>query len=156
MNKTKKKLLMYSTLAMLGVSQLTACGQKKYTVGEDGTIELTGNISYNTLCSDYILELDYEDKTSVYAIEKQYSIYNNSGIHDIKTEKHLCDLDESENELIDISYTDFKISSIKDILVENEMIKDYYNSDDIDKIIELYKEKNNIDKEKILENSLED
>lgn len=28
MKKTKKKLLMYGTLAMLGISTLTACGQK--------------------------------------------------------------------------------------------------------------------------------
>lgn len=102
---------------------------KKYVVGEDGEIELAKNIDYDTLYNSDILELNYEDKTSIYII---------------KTGKYLCMINKNSNEISELSCTIFKTSPMKDFLLENEMIKDSYSSDDIDKIIELYKEKNNI------------
>lgn len=143
MNKTKKKLLMYSSLAMLGISSLTGCGEKNnefnYVTEKNGTIKLYGKIDYETLCNFDILELNFEEKTNVYIAEKSSGVaYHKNVYTDIRTDKYLCEYD-SLYKTVSISCNDFKITSMRDFLIENNMIKDYYMEDDINKIIELYR-----------------
>ena len=150
LQKTKKKLLAYAVATTLGITGLTGCGD--YETKKDGSIEFCGDLLYEVLADDYILELNYENDNTYYAVHI-CSNFNGDGfdINDLMTSKNIgtiemkegYELDQSiitsDHANISISAEDFKFVKLRDYLIKKNNIKEKYNSDDINQILDSYK-----------------
>lgn len=148
--KTKKKLLAYAVATTLGMTELTGC--VNYETKKDGSIEFCGDLSYEALANCYILELNYENDNVYYVVKFYQHIRGgvidirdlisskNIGTIEMKKEYELYQsIITTEHANISILVDDFKFVKLKDYLIKMNNIKEYYNSDDINQILDSYK-----------------
>lgn len=156
----KKKIIAYTMLATVSLTTLNGCND--YNIKEDGTIEYIGKLSYDLLSNYYILTLDNNGNNVYYVVEIKDELYDGrrvsrANLKDIKTDKNIAtikaksgkaiDLEKIEDIEISISVDDFKFVNLQDYVVKNNNIKENYDLEDIDEILNLYKqeqEKNDI------------
>lgn len=148
--KTKKKLLAYAVATTLGITGLTGCGN--YETQKDGSIEFCGDLLYESLANYYILELNYENDNVYYVVDFYQHIREAEiDINDLMTSKNIGTIEMKEGYKLDqsiitsdyanisISAEDFKFVKLKDYLTKMNNIKENYNSDDINQILDSYK-----------------
>mgnify|MGYP004519773791 FL=1 len=148
--KTKNKLLAYAVATTLGITGLTGCGN--YETQKDGSIEFCGDLLYESLANYYILELNYENDNVYYVVDFYQHIRGEEiDINDLMSSKNIgtiemkegYELDQSiitsDHANISISAEDFKFVKLRDYLIKKNNIKEKYNSDDINQILDSYK-----------------
>lgn len=146
--KTKKILLAYAVATTLGITGLTGCG--KYETKKDSSTEFC----YESLTNYYILELNYENDNVYYVVDFYQHIRGAEiDINDLMSSKNIGTMEmkegykldqsiiTSEHANISISAEDFKFVKLRDYLVKKNNIKEKYNSDDINQILDSYKNK---------------
>lgn len=144
--KTKKILLAYAVATTLGITGLTGCG--KYETKKDSSTEFC----YESLTNYYILELNYENDNVYYVVDFYQHIRGAEiDINDLMSSKNIGTMEmkegykldqsiiTSEHANISISAEDFKFVKLRDYLVKKNNIKEKYNSDDINQILDSYK-----------------
>ena len=144
--KTKKILLAYAVATTLGITGLTGCG--KYETKKDSSTEFC----YESLANYYILELNYENDNVYYVVDFYQHIRGAEiNINDLMSSKDIGTMEmkegykldqsiiTSEHANISISAEDFKFVKLRDYLVKKNNIKEKYNSDDINQILDSYK-----------------
>lgn len=144
--KTKKILLAYAVATTLGITGLTGCG--KYETKKDSSTEFC----YESLTNYYILELNYENDNVYYVVDFYQHIRGAEiNINDLMSSKDIGTMEmkegykldqsiiTSEHANISISAEDFKFVKLRDYLVKKNNIKEKYNSDDINQILDSYK-----------------
>ena len=144
--KTKKILLAYAVATTLGITGLTGCG--KYETKKDSSTEFC----YESLTNYYILELNYENDNVYYVVDFYQHIRGAEiDINDLMSSKNIGTMEmkegykldqsiiTSEHANISISDEDFKFVKLRDYLVKKNNIKEKYNSDDINQILDSYK-----------------
>lgn len=144
--KTKKELLAYAVATTLGITGLTGCG--KYETKKDSSTEFC----YESLTNYYILELNYENDNVYYVVDFYQHIRGAEiDINDLMSSKNIGTMEmkegykldqsiiTSEHANISISAEDFKFVKLRDYLVKKNNIKEKYNSDDINQILDSYK-----------------
>lgn len=149
----KKKIVAYTMLATVSLTTLTGCND--YNIKEDGTIEYIGKLSYYSLSDFYILTLDDNDNNVYYVVWMTEKFFDGSRLlqatlKDIKTDKNIAtiktkndegiDLEKTEDIEISISVDDFKFVNLQDYVVKNNNIKENYYLEDIDEILDSYKQ----------------
>ena len=146
--KTKKTLLAYAVATTLGITGLTGCG--KYETKKDSSTEFCCDLLYESLANYYILELNYEN---VYYVVDFYRHIRGAeiDINDLMSSKNIGTIEMKEGYRLDrpiitaeqanisISADDFKLVKLKDYLVKKNNIKEKYSSDDINQILDSYK-----------------
>ena len=144
--KTKKELLAYAVATTLGITGLTGCG--KYETKKDSSTEFC----YESLTNYYILELNYENDNVYYVVDFYQHIRGAEiDINDLMSSKNIGTMEMKEGDKLDqsiitsehanisISAEDFKFVKLRDYLVKKNNIKEKYNSDDINQILDSYK-----------------
>ena len=144
--KTKKILLAYAVATTLGITGLTGCG--KYETKKDSSTEFC----YESLTNYYILELNYENDNVYYVVDFYQHIRGAEiDINDLMSSKNIGTMEMKEGHKLDqsiitsehanisISAEDFKFVKLRDYLVKKNNIKEKYNSDDINQILDSYK-----------------
>ncbi len=148
--KTNKILLATAVATTLGITGLTGCGN--YETKKDGSIEFCCDLLYESLANYYILELNYENDNVYYVVDFYQHIRGAEiDINDLMSSKNIGTIEmkegykldqsiiTSEHANISISAEDFKLVKLKDYLVKKNNIKEKYNSDDINQILDSYK-----------------
>lgn len=148
--KTKKTLLAYAVATTLGITGLTGCG--KYETKKDSSTEFCCDLLYESLANYYILELNYENDNVYYVVDFYRHIRGAEiDINDLMSSKNIGTMEmkegykldqsiiTSEHANISISADDFKLVKLKDYLVKKNNIKEKYSSDDINQILDSYK-----------------
>ena len=148
--KNKKKLLAYAVATTLGITGLTGCGN--YETKKDGSIEFCDDLSYEALANYYILELKYDNDNVYYVVDFHQHIRGAKiDITDLMSSKNIGTIEMKEGYRLDrsiiiaeqanisISADDFKLVKLKDYLVKKNNIKEKYSSDDINQILDSYK-----------------
>lgn len=148
--KTKKKLLATAVATTLGITGLTGC--ENYETKKDGSIEFCCDLLYESLANYYILELNYENDNVYYVVDFYQHIRGAEiDINDLMSSKNIGTIEMKEGYRLDrpiitaeqanisISADDFKLVKLKDYLVKKNNIKEKYSSDDINQILDSYK-----------------
>lgn len=149
--KTNKILLATAVATTLGITGLTGCGN--YETKKDGSIESCDDLSYEALANYYyILELKYDNDNVYYVVDFHQHIRGAKiDITDLMSSKNIGTIEMKEGYRLDrpiitaeqanisISADDFKLVKLKDYLVKKNNIKEKYSSDDINQILDSYK-----------------
>lgn len=140
----KKKILfgiISSSILTLGGASIAKHALHKYRnnhisyeICEDGTQKISGDISYNVLSDYYIIYINSEfyivEKIETFDGKKSYyNIFNNEKIFET--------LNSIEEE------------KLENYLISNNMVKDYYTEEEIEKILININNKEKIEKNKV-------
>lgn len=155
--RTRRYLIASSIATALATVSLSGCGDDikkfEYQVNSEGDIDATGVTEYDYLKNCYILVLNYNDDTKKYFVAsvttgggyrslisyKYYNIENDKVILTVKGDK-------IQNETI----SSYEAIPLCDYLTKDDYVKAEYSIDDIDKILENYKNEYGTDDSKKL------
>lgn len=160
-DKLKNKLLIYSTVATLGLIPVAICASEKdtndfvYTTYED-SVKASGKVDLYNLKNYYFLELVNSETESDFYIVKALKTTDSSiySLVNVQDHKEFCKIKIDEpsqkawkNPLVDAKKKsiskevyDFNITGVQDYLVT---VPDYqleYTVDDLDKVLDNYKQ----------------
>lgn len=142
-----KKSMIISALTSSIIFSLTGCNSNgnnlTYNTLEDGTIEVSGTIDYDSLCKYYFLVINYSNGSSKYYIveEKIYLSVRGYGCIEyinIRNDKSVLIIYENVN-FIDERFKDvisYETINLGRYIIMNDYVKDYYSIEDTNVLLE--------------------
>ena len=158
----KKRLIVYTGMAAVAIAGLAMVsyvddktGQfSNYAITDDGNIDFKGNLSYEKLISRKLIKvIGFDNEEQIYIVKKEWFRNRNNGNDEYLYTDILTNKAVINTKTTTLKYEE--LGNISDYLVSMDMLKDKYNKDDINKLIEYVETCEEKEVEKVKEKTIQ-